>query len=101
MEDPSFFKFGCTIISRILSYPRRDSPVIYLALASLHRIYLPTLQHTSEQLADQLPERSGTTGLRGISIRKVYLPRILLSDGVRSYRTFSPLPHRSMAVCFL
>ena len=52
MEDPSFFKFGCTIISRILSYPRRNSPVIYLVLASLRRIYLPTLQYTSEQLAD-------------------------------------------------
>ena len=40
-----------------------------------------------------ISEETSTTGIRGISIRKVYLPRILLPDGVRSYRTFSPLSH--------
>ena len=51
------FKFGCTIISRILFCARRRSPVIYLAPASLHGIYLPTLQRTSEQLAGRSENR--------------------------------------------
>lgn len=32
--------------------------------------------------------------VHGISTHKVYPPQVLLLDGVRSYRTFSPLPTR-------
>ena len=35
----------------------------------------------------------GITGVHDISTRKVYPPRLLPSDAVRSYRTFSPLPN--------
>jgi len=34
----------------------------------------------------------GITGVHDISTHKVYPPRLLPNDAVRSYRTFSPLP---------
>lgn len=39
------------------------------------------------------PKADQTQGVHGISTRKVYPPRSLPTDIVRSYRTFSPLPH--------
>lgn len=38
------------------------------------------------------PLPKGNRGIHGISTHKVYPPGTLLRRGVRSYRTFSPLP---------
>jgi hypothetical protein len=61
-------------------------------------VYLPTPPGFPKKTARARPTAEADQDIRGISTHKVYPRTVLLQRGVRSYRTFSPLPRRVGAV---